>query len=450
MRCRNVKEHLLRNERYYLWGIIILFFALRLACVVAFGNFDKSTFMDAAGYNEYAKTIITDPNWVVRTDFKGSHREPAYPLFVATVYYIFGSESFMVVYVIQAIISTLMFVLIYKLAMTLFQKRSVAYLSLIWAGCYIFYLRWVGELLRETMTYFLLVWLIYLFAVLFKKKGWNWKKVILPSIVYSILIHTDGRYLFYAPFLFIYFIHYCPNLLSAIRKYFVFGLLVLTLTIPWTVRNYMAYGDVIIVSPLTLNLTGQELSARKELFDTSPIEEVGYTLHYSYFNESYPSEAERDSISRGENPRNRSTRELQAIREGKRASTTYLGRKWYAFKRMWFPINTGGGYAPFPMAYFEEGYSTGHNIISLLQYGILLPFFFITLIFAIARMHKAIWMLLLPILVHMLLHFVTFGIERYRHPVDAFGAILSFYGMMLLWQFISQGKQKQLNVMHSS
>jgi hypothetical protein len=447
---RNVKEHLLRNERYYLWGVIILFFVLRLACVAAFGNFDKSTFMDAAGYNEYAKTVITDSSWLTRTDFKGSFREPTYPRFVATVYYIFGAESFMAVYVIQAIISSLMLILIYKLAMILFQKRSVAYLSLIWAGCYIFYLRWVGELLRETMTYFLLVWLTYLFAVLFKNKGWNWKKVMLPSIVYTILIHTDGRYLFYAPFLFIYFVLCCPNLLSAIQKYFVFGLLVLTLTTPWTVRNYMAYGDVIIVSPLTLNLTGQEMSARKELFDTGRVEEAGSSLHYLNYNENYPLEAERDSILRGENPRNRSTKELQAIRKGKRAPATFMGRKWYSFKKMWFPINTGGGYAPFPMAYFEEGYSTGHNLISLLQYGALLPFFLISAIACIVRKLKSAWILLLPILVHMLLHLLTFGIERYRHPVDAFGAILSFYGAALLWQFLSQRKQKQLSVMHGS
>lgn len=443
---RKFKEHLIRNERYYFWGLVILFFLIRLTYIAAFGNFDKSTFVDAAGYNEYAKTVITDSNWLTRTDFKGSFREPTYPLFVATVYYIFGSESFMAVYVIQAVISSLMLLLIYRLALIVFRKRSIAYLSLIWAGCYIFYLRWVGELLRETIIYFLLTLLVYLFACWFKKQRWDWKKVVLLGLVYVLLFHTDGRYLFYAPFLFVYFVLSCPNLLVAIKRYIVFGLIVLTLTIPWTARNYIAYGDIMVVSPLTLNLTGQEMSARKELFDTSRIEETGSSLHYLNYNEDYPTEAERDSILRGENPRNRSTKELQAIRKNKRAPATFMGRKWYSFKKMWFPINIGGGYAPFPMAYFEEGYSTGHNLISLLQFGVLLPFFLAALVAAIVRKLKSVWILLLPIMVHMLLHLLTFGIERYRHPVDAFGAILSFYGLTIVWQFISNKCKMNISV----
>lgn len=453
MKINEVKTFYESNEKSILWITILIFLALRVFYIFAFGNFDKSTFLDASGYNEYAKTIVSGTEWLSQNEFLGYKREPGYPLFVATVYAIFGIESFLAVYLIQALLGTLMLCIVYRIAYLSVRSKAVSYISLVWAGFYIFYLRWVGELLRETMVYFLLAYFVFLFLKFFNDKHFRLSRIFWMSLVYTALIHTDGRYLFYAPFLAIPFLMYTKPFWHAIKQYVLFGLFVVLLTLPWTARNYFAYGDVIIVSYYTLNLTGGELSARNELFDTSEIKKAAPSLHYNRHNENYPTGTERELILQGTNPNNRSASEIRAIKQGKRAATSFLGRKWYFFKKMWSPVYFGGAYAPFPMAYFEEGYSKGHNLVSLLQYGLLLPFAIIGMLFILVKKKRVAYLIVFVTIIHMLLHLLTFGIERYRHPVDAFIIIISMYGVMMLLAFArsrfpSKGMHKYINLEH--
>lgn len=436
MKIEKIQSFYCRYENRIVYITILFFLLLRVFYVFALGNFDKSSFwgMDAYGYNEYAKTILYDSSWLKGTNFIGSTREPVYPFFVAGVYFLFGEESFLAVYIIQAIISSLTLLIIYKLAYLIGNSKAVAYLSLLWAGFYFFYIRWIGELLRETLVIFLYTLFFYLLFKLLKNKSVRMKSILFLSLSYTLLIHTDGRYLFYAPFLIILFLIYSRPIWQALKNYIIFGILVVLFTVPWTVRNYIAYGDVIIVSYYTLNLSSTELTPRKELFDTSTINEVKTTLHFGC-NMNYPTETEIDSIIAGFNPRNRSDAEIKAIRKGKRAATSYFGRKAYFFKRMWAPFTFGGYYAPFPMAFFVVGHIR-HNIISILQYGILIPFALFFIVYSIIKRTKWIWFYILPISIHMLLHLITFGDERYRQPVDAFIGILAINGIIFIYNFV--------------
>ena len=160
-----------KYENRIIYFTLLFFLLLRIFYVFEFGNFDKSTFVDASGYNKYAKTILSDSSWLKRTDFIASWREPVYPLFVACIYFLFGKESFLAVYLIQAFLSGLMLLIIYKTANLVVNSKAVAYLSLLWSGFYIFYLRWIGELLRETLVYFLYALFFYLLFKLLKNKS---------------------------------------------------------------------------------------------------------------------------------------------------------------------------------------------------------------------------------------------------------------------------------------
>jgi len=448
MKLHKLKPFYSSNEKSIVWITILLFLALRVFFVFAFGNLDKSTFLDASGYNEYAKTILTGTDWLTHHSFPGSMREPFYPFVVALIYALFGKESFLAVYLIQALIGSLMLLIIYRIANLTIKSKLVAYLSLLWAGFYIFYLRWVGELLRETIVYFLLAYFVLLLINYFIGERRKFVHLLWMSVTYSALFHTDGRYLFYAPFLVIPFLLYLRPLKYAISHYAMFGITVVFLTVPWSFRNYLAYEDVIVVSYYTLNLTSDELSERGELFDLSEITEAAPSLHFNRYNDSYPLRAERDSIQEGYNPRNRGEMELRALRKGKEASTSFIGRKWYFFRKMWSPVNFGGQYAPFPMAYFEEGYSTGHNVISLLQYGVLLPFAFIGAVSIFSRRMKPAYLMIFVLLLHMLLHLVTFGIERYRHPVDALIIIVSLFGAKLCLDWARKHHTLDLSILH--
>ncbi|HPT71952.1 MAG TPA: glycosyltransferase family 39 protein [Candidatus Cloacimonadota bacterium] len=426
----NLKSHFIRNEKLYLIAIMLFFFLFRLAYIHQFGNFDTSTFKDATCYNNYAKAVLHNPNWLTSKDFDGSVSEPVYPIFVAIIYSIFGEDNYFAVYVVQALISTILLLLLYQLTMIVVNRRLVALMSMIWAGFYLFYLRWIGEVLREVVIYFLLVLLFYQLALFFQREKLSIKHLILPSITYTLLNHTDGRYLVYAPFLIILFLINIKPFRKAVMQYILFGIMVIFLTIPRVVRNYIAYKEVIIVSELNINLSKSELSTREYLLNTAPIDSLYTTFDYKH-NPNYPTEIERTKVLEGYNPNHRSNAELQAIKEGKRASKSWFGRKWYFFRLMWFPVILSDSYFPYPVGQFYQHPSVQHNILTATEYGLLLPFALLAMINGFIKRKYKYSILCLPIFIQMFIHFFAFGIVRYRVPIDGFLIILGCTGIVI-------------------
>ena len=95
MNFDNIKTFYYKYENRIIFFTLLLFLLLIIFFVFEFGNFDKSTFVDASGYNEYAKTILANSSWLKRTDFIASWREPVYPLFLACIYFLLGKNLFL-------------------------------------------------------------------------------------------------------------------------------------------------------------------------------------------------------------------------------------------------------------------------------------------------------------------------------------------------------------------
>lgn len=411
-----------------IWILLLFFLTLRITYVILLGGFDKSEFSDAYGYNQYALTILKSKSWLTNNDFLASWREPLYPMFVALIYLFGGSENFLAVYIVQAFIGTITILIIYKLSLLSFDSKRAALLSLIFSGFYIGYLRYTGELLRETLIVFFVVYFFYQISKLIKPRKLNLKAIILLSLIYTCLIHTDGRYLFYAPFLFLFFILKIIDFKKSLVQFLIFGAFTVLLTMPWAIRNYITYGNVYIVSKYTLNLSGKGLSERSDLFYFGKIDSVYTTLHYTH-NMNFPSEAERNLIKQGLITNNRTEQEIKAILNDIYPAKTFLGRKWYYIKAMWKPYDFSYNYAPFPQAFFEGPWSLKHNLLSIFSYGILLPFLLIGVFISMRERNYRIYFLILPVFIHFILHTLTFGIERYRYPVDAFIIIIGCFGI---------------------
>lgn len=431
----------LKNKSLILASLLSLFFVIRVIAVFMTGNFSEKEMMlgDSWGYSEFAVEINQGLNWFyMDTEFPGKHREPVYPFFVALIYLIFGIKNYLAVYIIQSALGTWMIWLIYKISDLAFNSRPVSFTALIWSGLYFVFLHYSGQLLRETLIFFEVVLLFWIFLRLSKSGQFPFTGLLSLSLVYTLLIHTDGRYLFFAPFLLIIFICFGGRFLRALRKYMVFGGLVILFTIPWTIRNYFAYGEVIVISEMTLNLTGDQLSTRGEHFVFKDIDSV-YTTPAFDCNENYPTEEERALVKTGFNPNNRSEEELDLIRRDIYPVKSYLGRKLYFIESLWSPFDFTFNYKPFPWANFEGPFSMKHNILSIICYGLLLPFYLYGIILMAGRKNRSWIILLLPVALQFVLHVLTFGIERYRHPVDAFIIIAGTFG---LCNFISVLKNR--------
>ncbi len=409
----------------------MFFLLLRLVLVSVAGQYTIHD--DARDYNRYAHAIIEKSDWLINPDFTGNWRSPLYPLFIALVYSVFGPDQIWAVYVFQSIIGGLTCLLIFKFSRRLFDER-IAFIAFIWSGFYFFYLKYTQKLMRETLVIFFFLGVFYFLYRYFtdekSRKLYFWWGVLF----YVFLIHLDAKYLFYLPFFPLLFIC-CLRLKKGIRHYLGFLLAILVLMVPWTVRNYLAYKGLVIISTEVFDLRKvdqrEEISANRMAFKVFNFGKTTWTKF-----ESYPDESERLLVKQGFNPENRSEKELDAIRHDVYPATTFMGRKLYNFLELWKPVGFFSSYRPFPDTRFNPKWTLKHNLSTLSFYGILLPFMVWSLVDMARHGDRRFLILFFPLLVQTLLHVLAWGIDRYRIPVDAFVIMLGIYGMVHLIEFL--------------
>lgn len=420
--------------------ILSLFFLVRIIYSYIWGWMDPNL-GDGITYNNYALAILNQSDWLTNPIFHGNNREPVYPIFLALIYTIFGTQNLFAVYFFQSVIGVLTIYYIFKLSSSVFDEKK-SYLSLFWAGFYVFYIMYTGKILRESLLLFLIIFSFYhlwIFLDKDKKPGFIrdinlWKFII----AFTILLHADARFLFYIPFISILFIIY-KNFWIGIKQYLSVLVIVILLLIPWTIRNYIAYGGFVLINTMTLDARQENVSIRFNLLDTRKITHpYSDGLHFLSFNKNYPSEEERQLIKEGKNPNNRPDYEIDLIKKDVYPASTFLGRKLYNVISMWSPVRFWWDYRPFPDAGLNRPWSLRHNLISIFLYGTLLPFVFFGLFYLFRKRHKAAWFLIFPIVVHFLLHFLTFGEERYRHYIEPFTIIIACYSIVVVKELIKE------------
>ncbi|MBN1274311.1 MAG: glycosyltransferase family 39 protein [Candidatus Aminicenantes bacterium] len=432
IRIKSTYESLIRGDRKVLLCILIFFFIIRLGVVIWGGQKDFEG-ADSKSYNNFALAITKNFDWLKNPHFAGSYRAPFYPFLIAAVYLIFGIQNSLAVYVVQALLSTLTCLFVYRLARRTLGEK-VAVFSLIWAGFYIFYIHYSRMLLRETLIFFLVIVLFDTLYVYFTQKEKRKCRFWIACLIYTALYLTDPRYLFFLPFFGFLFLFYFPFRRGVVR-YAGFILVSLALLVPWQVRNFITYDGFVLINTRTLDLSPKKGTlkaegwiARKILF-LGPITECGPDRENRPENRRYPSEEERVLIKAGFNPKNRLEAEVKAIRKNVYPATTFLGRKWYNFKEFWRPLRFKGDYRPCPDCRFVA-WNFWHNLIFIVWYGILLPFMIVAVVKLIRVKNRNVWFLLFPLIVQNLLHVLQWAWTRYRNPVDCFIIILAGFGVV--------------------
>ncbi len=403
--------------------LLIFFLIIRIAIVAIAGDKEFKT-TDATSYNGYAVGILQNKDWLAHPDFYGDFRAPIYPMFIAAIYAVFGINNYLLVYIFQAVISVLICFYIYRFSKRIFNEK-IAVLALIWSGFYVYYLDYTRLLIRETVVFFLVIVFFYYFYLHLFDENKIARNFWLILIIYFVLIHTDPRYLFYLPFLIFLFALYKP-FKQGLQNYFVFLSLTILLMIPWTVRNYIAYGGFVLINTRTI-----DWGNAKERNPTMPRQLRNNVLNFGdinwTLNEDYPSEEERILIKQGMNPNNRIPQEIEAIKNDVYPASGFLQRKCFQVREFWRAWRFKSEYRPFPDCRFVC-WSTMHNVICILFYGLLLPFMIYGIVDLLIKKNKLIWFLLFPLSIQTLLHTLQWAKIRYRHPIDSFIIIIAFYG----------------------
>jgi len=375
----------------------------------------------------------------------GSTIGPGYPLIVALNFLISGLDKFWFLIFVQCLMGTLTVLVVYKLAFKMSNNKIVAFLSGLWLSIYIQYIWYTPWVLKETLVFILFPCSIYLAIKIRDSLELASKETIFFILCFTYLIHSDERYIIFLPFILLFILVPFNYFKKRLLTLFVLLIGIIVFMLPWLYRNYLVYNRPVILTVRTTVLTDKFL---------------GYEPLWSY-EKSYNSLTKQYRIRTGSEktiPIYKSI--VDSLLSGKQIKSTEeniyglnnikeqvskgnipvpfnkVKRFWSYFKAFWQPCNfkgnfTGSGYR------YEAPWNMRLNITSILQYGILLPFFIYGIYIIFKNKNQIGIFLFVIIFIHAFVHiFITWSNTRYRLPIDSFIIIIAFTGIFNLFEKI--------------
>ncbi|MBN1930083.1 MAG: glycosyltransferase family 39 protein [Desulfobacterales bacterium] len=383
-------KHFLRNyEKRTLLFFFILTLILKIIYVVIyFHSAGTTNWSDDWQYLSMGKQIA-DGNWSpVMKSLPFMIVAPMIPVLIALFTKIFGSAFFSFL-LYNILITSLVVIVLFYLGKEIFH-RKVGWALAFWGVFNLEYFRYNPHFLKEA-TVFLFLPLTLLFLVKSIGHKSNVKFLIIASFSFAWLIHSDERFVVYFPFLSLILFMSKP-IKKAIQSIGLWIGFVLLLMLPWGIRNYLVFDQIVIISPRTTAFTskiwGKNLS--KLSFSTDlKLDDAKYKRALLFGSEH------------GITPR--------AFRKNEK----YIR----AFINFWQPAYFKAEYIQF--GFRPQKWSMAHNVFSLLFYGIFLPFYLIGLVVLLKKKYVlGIFIAMIPIL-HSLLHaYMIWPLERYRSPIN--------------------------------
>lgn len=391
------------KEKSLIASVFLAAFLVRLAYIIAFKEhiltFQARVFGDTQQYILMAENLLLGKGLMISPALL-AYRPPLYPIFLAGIYYLFGN-GYWPVRVVQIILGSLSSIMIYILGRSIFNAK-VGILASFISVLYPFFIYYTGFELTETLFIFLLI-LVILYLVKAAEnphpKNFVLAGILLglaslckPTMLAFVLLAIGG----------LLFIHQQKG---RILPGLVGLLLLFAITVaPWTIRNYLVLHKFI---PGT-TMGGLVLYAGNNPLNKSGggIEGVDYILPKEV---NALDESERDEFLYH-----------KAIEYIKAYPGNFLKLAVIKFSRVWrlYP------YAP-------QFSASKYNIVSLLSYGLILPFSIAGMILSLRKWKKCLF-LYLVILYFTFFHMVSIGSVRYRAPIMPYIIIFAGYGLQEL------------------
>ncbi len=208
--------------------------------------FSNYLYLDALRYDSWARSIAFGSKHAIEPVF----RAPLYPIFLALIYKILGHSLFIARFV-QVMMSAMTCVLIYFLALKVFNKRTAIISAFIGAFYGPFFL-WAGELLIVTLIVFLDVIMLYILLNAFEKP----RKIywLLGGIVLGLSSIARPNVLIILPWVIIlvFWMHKIRKVSIAKKLRSVYVLFFLAgsfaVILPLAIANYTIAKDFVLIS----------------------------------------------------------------------------------------------------------------------------------------------------------------------------------------------------------
>lgn len=422
------------NHKYSVASLLILALAIRLT--VAFVGYEKQvwkTFADDLARVRFANSIIHNGFAPELKSFKTIEciLAPVVPTVLALKTVLFGS-SWLPVFIINALLGAISCLLIYKIS-RLFFSHSISLMALFWAACY-------PSFIRYTITAGNEPWIVLFFALTFYTcllvmlNSNKMLMVLLHALSFTLLIHTDERYLIYGVVFALFILVGLSSMASKIKHVSLFIIFCLLFSTPWLIRNYKVYDDLILISIRTTTISKHFIHHRPEvfIFDHSP--------KTRYLTTQQIELVKQNKLSVFNHGKPISKQQILAIKSGNVPKEfSAIQSYWSRFYFLWVPFKFHDNYR-IDGYVFNPKWSMSHNLLSMLTYGILLPFMFFAAWY-LYKKRKTFQLFILSgvLLFHTLFHIalIPYARDRYRHPVDFIVIILGCIGIYVCVHYLN-------------
>lgn len=222
--------------------LFVICFSMRFAVI---HNYSAAFGGDEVAYDKLARVIVTEHKYF--TDDEYSH-PPVYPFLVSLLYRVWDFNA-QAVRIFQALIDSLMCVLMYWLCRKLFNGTT-ALIASIFAATYLVFVKSAALLFTETLFTFMLLALVCLLYM--TKEKFSYLNAAVIGILAAILTLTKGIAMLFLPFLFLALLavkyHSAYDIKEWSKRAVVIILFFLVSIAPWAYRNYRVYKAFVPVS----------------------------------------------------------------------------------------------------------------------------------------------------------------------------------------------------------
>ncbi|NLG51687.1 MAG: hypothetical protein GX552_16405 [Chloroflexi bacterium] len=396
-------------ERKWLWVILAVAVLLRVGVALYLGDeIDAPPLLtDQRSYHALGQRLLAGhgfsfaTNWYPFTlaNTPTAHWSFLYSLFVAAVYAIFGPHP-LAVRLVQAVLGGLLLPwMVYRLARQVFPGKAALHLvaAAIAAG-YGYYMLYAATLMTETAYICLLLWSLEVgMRIGMRLRAGNkvcGRDVVWLGVSLGLAALSRQSILPWVPVLFLWLLWQARRgrvFAGAFRSLVLSGLILVALILPWTYRNYRAYGQFLLLN----SNTGYAMYSAQ------------HPMHGSRFSEFAAAPLPED-MARGN--------EAQMDRELLRRGLAFvLEDPWRYLLLCLSRVRAYLECWPTPDT------TLLHNIGRVGSFGVFLPFMLYGL-WRTLRDRDSLQrnaLLLLFAVFYSVMHILTWAMVRYRLPVDA-------------------------------
>ncbi|HKW15756.1 MAG TPA: glycosyltransferase family 39 protein [Candidatus Krumholzibacteria bacterium] len=366
-------------DRRTLLALFSLAFGLRLLFGAVFGgNPSVVPVSDTYDY-QIAARMAHDTGWFM-TPF--SPKAPGYLMLLAAVFSVFGASWWAAVG-LNAFLGGLTTFFLYRMGERRIGPRA-GLIAAIWLALTAHQIIFSAFAIRDITVTFLFTWLVYSLVAPFQRMG----SALWLAFLCTLLIMTEPFFLVLLPILLLYLAFFSTHhRVLSLQYVFLFAAFMLFFNIPWTARNYAVYGQFV---PVSIEAEHYMAPVEKIARSTIPSQNVDIPAAGVVIEPSFAH------------------------------NTTEF---WRAMRLHPAPADPAHGVTAQP------AWSIRHNLVSLVTYGILLPFMLLGIIFALRRKNRTMLILTGSIVSYALFRGFMTGDDRFRLTIEPLIILLAVYGV---------------------